>query len=73
MGAKPGTYTVKVTFKLTGKPGSINFDIDNVVVKSQSKTMVSVVLYDYQIMIEETSGSLGRTFSFYLKNREVQR
>ena len=63
-GAKPGTYTVKVTFKLSGKPGSISFDVDNVVIKEKSKTTVSVVLYDYQITIDEVSGSQGGLSSF---------
>ncbi|MCU0461388.1 MAG: hypothetical protein MUF36_05150 [Bacteroidales bacterium] len=56
-GTKPGTYTMKVTSKLTGKPGTLSFDIINVTVKPQSKTTVSVVLYDYQISIDEAAGS----------------
>jgi hypothetical protein len=52
-GLKPGTYTLKQTFKLSGKPGTITFDIENVVIKPQTKTILSIVLYDYQIVIEE--------------------
>ncbi len=56
-GAKPGTYAIKVTFKLSGKPGTISFDVDNIVIKPQSKTTISIVLYDYQISIDEKTGS----------------
>jgi hypothetical protein len=66
-GAKEGTYTMKVTFKLTGKPGSISFDVENVIVKPGSKTTVSVILYDYQISIDETTGTQGGLASFTSK------
>jgi len=66
-GAKPGTYLMKVTFKLSGKPGSISFDINDVVIKQQSKTLVSIIIYDYQIMIDEASGSQGGLASFASK------
>jgi hypothetical protein len=52
-GIKSGTYSLKQTFKLAGKPGTITFDIDNVIIKPQTKTTLSIVLYDYQILIEE--------------------
>jgi hypothetical protein len=52
-GLKPGTYSLKQTFKLSGKPGTITFDVENVVIKPQTKTILSIVLYDYQIMTEE--------------------
>lgn len=55
--AKPGTYTLKLNFKLSGKPGTLSFDIDNIVIKQGNKTTVSVIIYDYQISIEETPGS----------------
>jgi hypothetical protein len=57
--AKPGTYTVKFTFKLSGKPGTLTFDVDNVQVKAGSKTTLSVTLYDFQIFIAEVPGSQG--------------
>lgn len=63
-GAKPGTYTLKVGFRHTGKPGTISFDVDNVVVKAQMKTIVSVIVYDYQINIDEKPGTLGGLASF---------
>jgi hypothetical protein len=66
-GAKPGTYTMKVSFKLSGKPGTLSFDVDNIVIKSQSKTVVSVILYDYQIIVEETPGSQNGLSSFNSK------
>lgn len=55
-GSKPGTYTVRMTYKLSGKPGTLNFDVENVVIKPGSKTILSVTLYDYQIIVEETPG-----------------
>ena len=66
-GAKPGTYAIKVTFKLSGKPGTINFDVDNIIIKPQSKTTVSIVLYDYQISIDETAGSQSGLSAFASK------
>jgi hypothetical protein len=57
-GAKPGIYLMKVSGKLTGKPGTINFDIGDIEIKAKNKTAVSVILYDYQVNIEEVPGSL---------------
>ncbi len=57
-GAAPGTYDLKLTFKLSGNPGTLSFVIGNVVIKPKTKTSVSVTLYDYQVLIEETKGSL---------------
>ncbi|MFN8241207.1 MAG: hypothetical protein U0X39_10735 [Bacteroidales bacterium] len=51
--AAPGTYDMKVTTSLSGKPGSISFDINGIVVKPKMKTTVTVTIYDYQISIEE--------------------
>lgn len=56
-GAKPGNYTVHVSYKLSGRPGTLSFDIENVEIRQGSKTILSVTLYDYQILIEETQGS----------------
>ena len=56
-GAKAGTYTMKVAFKLSGKPGTISFDIENVEIRAGNKTTVSVTLYDYQVQIEEVAGT----------------
>lgn len=50
-----GTYDLKVSAKLSGKPGTISFDINGVEVKSKLKTTVTVTIYDYQIIIEEIS------------------
>lgn len=63
-GAKPGTYIMKVTSKLSGKPGHLSFDIDNVVIKPQSKTTISVILYDYQMRIEEVPGNQNGLAAF---------
>jgi hypothetical protein len=56
-GAAPGTYDLKMEFKLSGKPGTLSFLIGNVQIKPQTKTTVSVTLYDYQLMIDETAAS----------------
>ncbi|HNY15197.1 MAG TPA: hypothetical protein PKI12_06635 [Bacteroidales bacterium] len=66
-GAKPGSYTMKVTSKLTGKPGTVTFDVINVTVKPQTKTTVELILYDYQVLIDEASGSQGGLAAFSSK------
>jgi len=50
-----GTYDMKVTAKLSGKPGTITFEVNGVEVKSKMKTTVSVTIYDYQITIDEVA------------------
>jgi hypothetical protein len=57
-GMAPGTYDLKLTFKLSGKPGTLGLVIGNVVIKPKTKTSVAVTLYDYQVSIAETQGSL---------------
>jgi len=52
--ALPGTYDLKITSTLSGRPGNIVTDISGVVVKPKMKTSVNVTIYDYQILIEET-------------------
>ena len=56
-GAASGTYDLKLTFKLSAKPGSLSFVVTNVLIKPNTKTKVSITLYDYQIMIAETPAS----------------
>jgi hypothetical protein len=51
--AAPGTYSLKLIFKLSGKPGTLSFVIENILIKPKTKTSVAVTLYDYQIMIVE--------------------
>jgi hypothetical protein len=63
-GAAPGTYDVKVSSKLSGRPGTLNFIVGNIIIKPKTKTSVSVTLYDYQIMIAETPGTL-KGLSYY--------
>lgn len=58
-GAVPGSYDLKLTFKLSGTPGTLSFLIRNVVIKPKNKTSVSVTLYDYQILIDEKPVSLA--------------
>ncbi len=65
--AKPGSYTLKLTFKLSGRPGALSFDIDNVTIKAGSKTNLSVTLYDFQIQVQETAGSQSGFSAFELK------
>lgn len=62
--AVPGTYDLKLTFKLSGKPGTLSFVIDNVVIKPKTKTSLSVTLYDYQINIAEAPGALKGLSSY---------
>jgi hypothetical protein len=64
---KPGTCTLKETFKLAGKPGAISFDIENIDIKPQMKTTLSIVLYDYQISIEEKPESHNGQSAFVSK------
>jgi hypothetical protein len=63
-GAAPGTYDLKLTFKLSGKPGTLSFTVGNITIKASTKTSVTVTLYDYQILIAESSGSLNGMSSF---------
>jgi len=65
--AKPGTYNLKLIFKLSGKPGTLSFDIENITIKAGSKTIVSVILYDYQILIQETPGNQNGLSSYISK------
>jgi hypothetical protein len=58
-GASPGTYNLLLNFKLSGKPGTLSFVVENIVIKPKTKTSVSVTLYDYQINIEEKQASLN--------------
>ena len=63
-GAAPGTYDLKLTFKLSGKPGTLSFVVGNILIKPKTKTSVSLTLYDYQILIDESSASLSGLSSF---------
>ena len=58
-GAAPGTYDLKLTFKLSGKPGTLGFTVGNIVIKPKNKTTVSVTLYDYQILLQEKQATLS--------------
>jgi hypothetical protein len=58
-GLGSGTYDLKLTFKLSGKPGVLSFIINNINIKDKTKTSVSVTLYDYQILIVELPASTG--------------
>ena len=69
-GAAPGTYSLKLILKLSGKPGTLSFVIDNITIKPKTKTSVSVTLYEYQILIEEKQASLnGLSYYESLVNR----
>ena len=45
--AAPGTYDLKITSKVTGKPGTISFDVKGILVKPKMKTTVTVTIYNY--------------------------
>ncbi|MBA4322379.1 MAG: hypothetical protein C0408_06120 [Odoribacter sp.] len=63
-GIAPGTYDLKVTSKLSGKPGTLSFVAPDIVIKPKTKTSVSVTLYDYQIIIAETAGTFKGLSSY---------
>lgn len=67
LGAAPGTYDLKLVFKLSGKPGNLSFIIGNVVIKPQTKTILTVTVYDYQISIVESPGTLKGLSLYDLK------
>lgn len=50
---KAGNCSLKESFKLSGKPGTISFTVNDVTIKPQTKTTISIILYDYQVSIEE--------------------
>jgi hypothetical protein len=63
-GAASGTYDLKVTNKLSGKPGVLSFVVPNVIIKPKMKTIVALTLYDYQLAITEFAGTLNGLSSF---------
>jgi hypothetical protein len=63
-GAAPGTYDLKLTFKLSGKPGTLSLVVNNVVIKPKTKTLLSVTLYDYQVNMTEAPGTLKGLSSY---------
>lgn len=67
LGATPGTYDLKLTFKLSGNPGTLSFVVGNVLIKPKTKTIVTITLYDYQISIAESPGSLKGLSLYDLK------
>jgi hypothetical protein len=67
LGATPGTYDLKLNFKLSGKPGTLSFVVGNVLIKPQTKTIVTITLYDYQISIAESPGTLKGLALYDLK------
>ena len=63
-GVAPGTYDLRLTLKLSGKPGSLSFIVGNVMIKPKTKTTLDVTLYDYQIMIDEAPATLNGMASY---------
>lgn len=63
-GVTPGTYDLKMTFKLSGEPGTLSFLVKDVTIKPQTKTTMSVTLYDYQIMVNEVPSQSATLSSF---------
>jgi hypothetical protein len=67
LGAAPGNYDLKLVFKLSGKPGNLSFIVGNVLIKPQTKTTLTITLYDYQISIAESPGSFKGLSLYDLK------
>jgi hypothetical protein len=63
-GVAPGTYDLKLSFKLSGKPGTLSFVVGNILIKPKTKTTVSITLYDYQILIDEAPVAQNGLSSF---------
>lgn len=63
-GAAPGTYDLKLAFKLSGKSGILSFIVSNVVIKPKTKTTLSITIYDYQIALVETPAAAKGLASF---------
>jgi hypothetical protein len=55
---------MKLTFKLSGRPGTLSFIVGNVIIKPNTKTNVSITLYDYQIGIAEAPATLKGLSAF---------
>ncbi len=53
--AAPGTYDLKISSKLAGKPGTVSFDAQGIEVKAKMKTTVTVTIYKYQVSVEEAA------------------
>jgi len=66
-GAAPGTYDLRMTFKLSGNKGTLSFVAGNIVIKPKTKTTVNVTLYDYLINISETAVTLKGLASYETK------
>ncbi|MBK7134505.1 MAG: hypothetical protein IPH69_17325 [Bacteroidales bacterium] len=60
----PGTYSLKIVLNLSGQPGTISFDVGNVIIKKKTKTTVSVNVYEYQVRIEAVQGN-QKGLSYY--------
>lgn len=58
-GVSPGTYDLRLTFKLSGESGTLSFIVGNVIIKASAKTAVDITLYDYQVMIDDAPASLN--------------
>jgi len=67
LGAAAGTYDLKLVFKLSGKPGTLSFVVGNIIIKSQTKTTLTITIYDYQVSIAESPGSLKGLSLYDLK------
>lgn len=62
-GVAAGIYDLRMSFKLSGQPGTLSFLISKVEIKPKTKTNLSVTLYDYQVKVEEST-STSRNASF---------
>jgi hypothetical protein len=63
-GVAPGTYDLKLTFKLSGKPGTLSLVVNNVVIKPKTKTSLGITLFDYQVNITEAPAAFKGLSSY---------
>ena len=55
--AAPGTYDLSITSQLSGKPGTLSFDVNGIVVKAKMKTTVTITVLP--IMLQRSKNLKG--------------
>ena len=63
-GVAPGTYDLRLSFKLSATPGTLTFLVKNIIIKPDTKTKLDVTLYDYQVNISEAKSAQSGLASF---------
>ena len=51
LGAAPGTYDLKLSFKLSAKPGTLSFTVGNVVIKPKTKNKVPIITIGLEMFL----------------------